>query len=118
MRNLARFTFCYDQICAGHGSPGDIRCACASPAIDAMTIAQVKWPTFQSVSCPSANASASDFHGIHSIRINKSGNHESRKGISEIEGKAAGIAASEWSRGAAREIDGKTEGLCHAPVNI
>ena len=28
----------------------------------------------------------------------------------DIEGKAARIAASEWSRGAARDIDGKTEG--------
>jgi len=32
-------------------------------------------------------------------------NHESRKGISDIEGKAA----SEWSRRAAGDIDGKTE---------
>jgi hypothetical protein len=30
-------------------------------------------------------------------------------GISDIEGKAARKAASEWSRGAARDIDGKTE---------
>ena len=36
-------------------------------------------------------------------------NHEWRKGISDIEGKAARVAASEWSRGAARDIDGKTE---------
>src|SRR5437588_12338477 len=36
-------------------------------------------------------------------------NHESRKGIFEIEGKAVRVAASEWSRVAARDIDGKTE---------
>jgi len=38
MRNLARFTFCHDQILARHRSPGDIGRAGASPAIDAMTI--------------------------------------------------------------------------------
>jgi hypothetical protein len=36
-------------------------------------------------------------------------NHEWMKGISDIEGKAARVAASEWSRRAAGDIDGKTE---------
>ena len=30
-------------------------------------------------------------------------------GVSDIEGKAARVTASEWSRRAARDIDGKTE---------
>jgi hypothetical protein len=32
-----------------------------------------------------------------------------RVGMSDIEGKAARVAASEWSRWAASDIDGKTE---------
>src|SRR5205823_4693561 len=67
MRNLTRFTVCHDQICAGHGSPRDIGRAGASPAIDAMTIAQLKWPTFQHVSCAAANASTSELHMISLI---------------------------------------------------
>ena len=31
-------------------------------------------------------------------------------GISDIEGKAARVAVSEWSRGDASDIDGQTEG--------
>src|SRR5207249_4886958 len=34
MRDLARFTFCYDQVLAAHGSPSDISRAGASPAIE------------------------------------------------------------------------------------
>jgi len=55
--NLARLALCYVQIVAGYGSPSDVRRACASPAIDAMTIAQRKGPTLQHVTCPAANAS-------------------------------------------------------------
>jgi hypothetical protein len=65
MRNFARLTFCYNKICARHGSPRDIRCARASPAIDAMTIAQFKWLALQYVSRPAANASTGDLHAIH-----------------------------------------------------
>ena len=41
-----------------------IRRTRASPAIDAMTIDQRKWPTLQHVSCPAANASTSELHKI------------------------------------------------------
>ena len=70
MRNLARFTFCYDQIFAGYESPGDIRRSSASPAIDAMTVDQRKRPTLQHVSCPAANASASELHKIRLAHFN------------------------------------------------
>ena len=62
MRDLARFTLCYAQIFAWHGSPGDVRRASASPAIDAMTIAQGKRDAPQHVSCPAANASTTQLH--------------------------------------------------------
>ena len=39
----------------------------------------------------------------------KPGTQESRKGIAEIEGKATRVGANEWSRRAARDIDGKTK---------
>jgi hypothetical protein len=74
MRNLARFTSCYDQIFAAHGSPGNIRRAGAPPAIDAMTIDQRQRLTFQHVSCPAANASTTQRdalahrnHGVTSV---------------------------------------------------
>ena len=44
MCDLARFGLCHYQIVARYRSPGDKRRARASPAIDAMTIAQFKWP--------------------------------------------------------------------------
>jgi len=55
MRNFARLTSCHSQICAGHGSPGHICRAGASPAIYAMTIVQGKGRTLQHISCPAAN---------------------------------------------------------------
>ena len=64
MRNFARLTSCHADIFAGYGSPGDIGRAGASPTIYAMSIAQGKGPTLQHVSCPAANASASEFHII------------------------------------------------------
>src|SRR5205807_9445407 len=70
MRNLARFTLCYDEIFARHGSPRDIWRAGASAAIDAMTIAQGEWLTLQHVSCPAANTSASDLHKIRLAHFN------------------------------------------------
>jgi hypothetical protein len=70
MRNLARFTYCYDEIFARHGPPGDIRRPGASPAIDAMTIDQSKRPTLQHVSCPAADASTSDLHIIRLAHFN------------------------------------------------
>ena len=72
MRDFARLTLCYDQIFAGHGSPGDIGRTRTSPAIDAMTIGPCHWPTLQHVSCPAANASTSE---LHIIRLAHS-NHE------------------------------------------
>src|SRR5439155_15590262 len=45
-------------------SHGVHRCTGASPAIDAMTIAQGERRTLQHVSCPAANASTSDLHII------------------------------------------------------
>ena len=62
IRDFARFTFCHDEIFARHRSPLHVRRARASPAIDAMTIDQRNWPALQHVSCPAANASASDLH--------------------------------------------------------
>jgi hypothetical protein len=64
---------------------------------------------------------AKDFESCETVSITESAqcslvrclaqlvNHESRKGISEIEGKAVRVAASEWSRRAAGDIDGKTK---------
>src|SRR5205814_8591585 len=51
MGNFARLTSCHTQIFAGHGSPGDIGRASASPAIYAMTIVQRKRSALQHVSC-------------------------------------------------------------------
>src|SRR5207247_4682577 len=68
MRNLARLAFCHDEIVAGHGSPGNIGRARASPAIDAMTIVHGKRPTLQHVSCPAANASTGQLHKNCSTR--------------------------------------------------
>jgi hypothetical protein len=62
MRNFARLAFCHDEIVAGHGSPGNIGRAGASPAIYAMTIVHGKRPTLQHVSCPATNASTSELH--------------------------------------------------------
>src|SRR6266496_2904143 len=73
MRNLARFTLCYDQIFARHGSPGDIRRPSTSPAIGTVTIDQRKRPALQNVSCPAANASTSHLHKIRLAQFN----HES-----------------------------------------
>jgi hypothetical protein len=70
MRDFARLTFCYDEIFARHGSPGDIGRARASPAIDAMTIDQSKRPTLQHVSCPAANASTTQFHIVRLAHFN------------------------------------------------
>src|SRR6266699_2077730 len=64
MRNFARLTFRHDEIFARYGSPRDIGRAGASPAIYAMTIDQSQGATFQHVSCPAANASASELHII------------------------------------------------------
>src|SRR5205823_6320905 len=92
--NLARFALCHDQVFARHSSPLHVRRTGASSAIDAMTIHQCRWPTLQHVSRPAANASTTDLHKIALPELIKSENHESRKGISEIEGKAARVAAS------------------------
>src|SRR5438034_2756866 len=73
MGNFARLTSCHTQIFAGHGSPGDIGRASASPAIDAMTIAKRRGRTLQHVSCPSANTSTSELHKIRLAHFN----HES-----------------------------------------
>jgi hypothetical protein len=70
MRDFARLTFCYDEILARHGSPGDIGRASASAAIDAMTIDQSKRPTLQHVSCPAANASTCELHRIRLAHFN------------------------------------------------
>ena len=59
VRNLARFAHCHDKIPAWHRSPLHIRRTRASPAIDAMTIDQCRWPALQHVPCPAANASTS-----------------------------------------------------------
>src|SRR5438876_2061372 len=64
MRDFTRFALCHRQIFAAHRSPGYVRRAGASPAIDAMTIAQGKRRTLQTVSCTAANASTSDLHII------------------------------------------------------
>src|SRR6266513_5827523 len=64
MRNFARLTFRHDEIFARYGSPRDIGRTGASPAIYAMTIDQSQGATFQHVSCPAANASASELHII------------------------------------------------------
>src|SRR5206468_10389479 len=70
MRDLARFTFCYDQVLAAYASPSDVGRARASAAIDAMTIAQGRGPTLQHVSCPAANASTSQLHKISLAHFN------------------------------------------------
>src|SRR4030095_9889511 len=70
VRDFARLTLCHDQICARHRSPGHVRCARASPAIDAVTIAQRKGPTLQLVSCPAAHASTSKLHKIRLAHFN------------------------------------------------
>src|SRR5881392_3453648 len=70
MRNLARLTLRHDQIFARHRSPGNVRRTGASPAIDAVTIAQSKGPTLQHVSCPAANASTSELHKIRLAHFN------------------------------------------------
>src|SRR5919198_1684465 len=75
IRNLPRLTFCDDEISARHGSPGDMRCAGAAPAIDAMTIDQSKRLALQQVSCSAANASTSD---LHAIGLPRSMNQETR----------------------------------------
>ena len=62
IRDFARLTLCHVQIVAVHGAPCDVGRAGASPAIDAMTIAEGKRPTFQQVTCSTANASASELH--------------------------------------------------------
>src|SRR5947208_9277640 len=70
MCNLARLTLRHDQIFARHRSPGNVRRTGASPAIDAVTIAQSKGPTLQHVSCPAANASTSELHKIRLAHFN------------------------------------------------
>jgi hypothetical protein len=70
MRDFARLTSYHPQVFAGHGSPGDIRRAGASPAIDAMTIARGRGPALQHVSCPAANASTSELHIISLAHFN------------------------------------------------
>jgi len=75
MRNLARLTFCHGEIFARHRPPGYVRRTGASPAIDAVTIAQSKRPTLQHVSCPAANASTSELHKICLAQSN----HESTR---------------------------------------
>ena len=60
--NLARLALCHHQIPTRHRSPLYIRRTGASPAIDAMTIDQRRWPALQHVSCPAANASTSELH--------------------------------------------------------
>src|SRR5438093_10425195 len=75
-RNFTRFALCHDQILARHRSPRHMGRARASPAIDAMTIDQCKWPALQHVSCPTTNASTSD---LHTIRLAEQMNQETRK---------------------------------------
>ena len=75
IRNLARLTLCDDHIRARHRSPGHVRRASASPAIDAMTITESRWPTLQNVSRPAANASTGDLHKIRLAEFN----HESHE---------------------------------------
>jgi hypothetical protein len=70
MRNFARLTSCHSQIFAGHGSPGHIGRAGASPAIYAMTIVQGKGRTLQHISCPAANASACQLHKTRLVDSN------------------------------------------------
>src|SRR6266404_4559021 len=70
LRDFARLTLCHDEIFAGHGSPGDIGRAGASPAIYAMTIAWGQGRTFQHVSCPAANASTTQFHIVRLPHFN------------------------------------------------
>src|SRR5262249_55159110 len=62
--NLARFTLCHGHIFTWHRSPLHIGRTRASATVDAMTINQCRWPALQHVSCPAANASASDLHKI------------------------------------------------------
>src|SRR5262245_66693610 len=65
IRNLARLTFCHDQLLARHRSPLYIRSTRASSAINAMTINQCSWLTLQHIPCSTTNAPTSDFHTIH-----------------------------------------------------
>src|SRR5215470_3507041 len=75
IRNFARFALCHDQILARYGSPLHVRRARTSPAIDAMTIDQCKWPTLQRIACPATNASSSELHTIWLAQSN----HESTR---------------------------------------
>ena len=65
VQESARFALCHDKIFAWHRSPLHMGCACASPAIYAMTIDQRTWLALQHVPCPTTNASTSDCHTIH-----------------------------------------------------
>jgi hypothetical protein len=62
--NFARLPLCHEQTPAWHRSPLYIRRTRASPAIDAMTIDECRWPALQHVSCPATNASTSNLHII------------------------------------------------------
>src|ERR1044071_6990535 len=64
VQNLPRFTLRKDQIPARYRSPLHIRRACASSAIDAMTINQCRGLALHHVPCPATNASTFDFHKL------------------------------------------------------
>jgi hypothetical protein len=55
---------------ARHRSPLHIRRTRTSPAIDAVTIDQCRWPTLQHVSCPAANTSTGELHKIRLAKFN------------------------------------------------
>ena len=101
MRDFPRLTFCYDEIFARHRSPGDIGRTGASPAINAMTIDQSKRPTLQHVSCPAANASATQFHTVRLPHFN----HESTRMNTNSCSRRSPTAASLCGQGSSRRGD-------------
>src|SRR5438067_12782657 len=69
--DIARFTFCHDQILPRDRSPLHVRRTGASPAIDAMTIDQSKRPALQHISSPTAKASTRQLHTICLASMNQ-----------------------------------------------
>ncbi len=101
MHDLARLTLCYRQIFARHRSPSDIGRARASPAIDAMTIAQSKGLTLQHVSCPAANASTSELHKIRLAHFNHESTRMNTNSCSHRSGRRPRFHSTDWGAQAA-----------------
>jgi len=68
--NLAWFAVRHDQVLARHRTPHDMGRTRAFLAINAMTVDQRNWLSFQNVSCPTANTSTSDLHKMCSLTAN------------------------------------------------